>query len=73
MHRLIDRVVLALIRLYQKGISPYKPPSCRFRPTCSEYARLAVKRYGWCYGLWLASMRISRCHPFHPGGDDPIP
>ncbi|TNE46999.1 MAG: membrane protein insertion efficiency factor YidD [Deltaproteobacteria bacterium] len=69
----MDRVLLALIRLYQQGISPHTPPSCRYHPTCSEYARLCITRHGWRTGTWLTVLRILRCHPFHPGGADPAP
>jgi len=61
------------IRGYQRWISPYLPRSCRFVPSCSEYAAQAVERYGLARGGWLAVRRILRCHPFHPGGYDPVP
>lgn len=61
-----------LIRFYQKFLSPLKPPSCRFYPTCSEYAALAIEKYGAVRGLLLAVRRLLRCHPFNPGGYDPI-
>jgi putative membrane protein insertion efficiency factor len=64
------RFVLALLRAYKRRISPLLPPACRFVPTCSEYAWLAVHRYGVPRGLWLAGLRVLRCHPFHPGGVD---
>lgn len=67
------RLVLALIRLYQRGISPLLPPSCRFVPTCSHYTYEAIARYGVLKGGWLGLKRLSRCHPFHPGGYDPVP
>jgi len=61
-----------LIRFYQKFISPLKVvPSCRFYPTCSEYTLQAIEKYGF-YGLWLGLKRIVKCHPFHPGGYDPL-
>ncbi|WAM33862.1 membrane protein insertion efficiency factor YidD [Caldicellulosiruptor morganii] len=61
-----------LIRFYQKVISPIKVvPSCRFYPTCSEYTLQAIEKYGF-YGLWLGLKRIVKCHPFHPGGYDPL-
>jgi len=61
-----------LIRFYQKFISPLKVvPSCRFYPTCSEYTLQAIEKYGF-YGLWLGLKRIVKCHPFHPGGYDPV-
>lgn len=69
----MKRLVLALIRLYQRGISPLLPPSCRFVPTCSHYTYEAISRYGVLKGGWLGLKRLSRCHPFHPGGYDPVP
>lgn len=67
------RVVLLLIRLYQRTISQVLPPTCRFVPSCSEYGYQAIARYGVLKGGWLALCRIARCHPFHPGGYDPVP
>ncbi|MDR2402892.1 MAG: membrane protein insertion efficiency factor YidD, partial [Spirochaetaceae bacterium] len=64
--------ILLLIRFYQKAISPYLPASCRYVPSCSVYAFEAVRKYGVCRGLFLAFKRILRCHPFHPGGYDPV-
>jgi len=61
------------IRGYQRLISRYTPPMCRFHPTCSQYAVVALRRHGFLRGGWLASLRILRCHPFHPGGHDPVP
>jgi uncharacterized protein len=61
------------IRRYQRWISPLLPPSCRFSPSCSEYAAGAVERFGLVHGGWLALRRLLRCHPFHPGGYDPVP
>lgn len=66
-------LLLGLIRFYQYAISPLLPPRCRFRPTCSQYAVLAVKKYGVVKGSWLALKRISRCHPWGGCGDDPLP
>jgi uncharacterized protein len=60
------------IYLYQMGISPFFGPTCRFHPTCSEYARLAILKYGLVRGCLKALVRISKCHPFHPGGYDPV-
>lgn len=65
-------VGVALIRLYQWVVSPLFPPACRFYPTCSEYARQAMLRYGFLKGAWLAARRLVKCHPFHPGGYDPL-
>lgn len=61
------------IRGYRMFISPLFPPSCRFQPTCSQYALEAIDRFGIGRGSWLAVRRILRCHPFHPGGYDPVP
>ncbi|HLG51730.1 MAG: membrane protein insertion efficiency factor YidD [Chloroflexi bacterium] len=65
-------LVLALIRLYQLTLSRVLPPACRFYPTCSQYAYEAVARYGVLRGGWLAMGRLLRCHPFNPGGYDPV-
>jgi len=65
--------MIFLIRLYQKYLSPLKGKgSCRFYPTCSQYAIDALNRYGVLKGSWLALKRLSKCHPFHPGGYDPV-
>jgi putative membrane protein insertion efficiency factor len=64
---------LLLIRFYQAAISPHLPPSCRYVPSCSEYAYQAVEKYGFCRGLYLSLKRILRCHPLHSGGYDPVP
>lgn len=63
----------ALIRIYQLFISPLFPASCRYTPTCSAYAVEAIERHGVVRGSWLAARRIARCHPFRPGGHDPVP
>ena len=65
-------VLIALIRIYQRCISPWTPAVCRFRPTCSEYAVQALGKYGAWRGGWMAVRRLCRCHPFHPGGYDPV-
>lgn len=65
-------IILSLIRLYQKMISPIKGPSCRFFPTCSNYTLQAVEKYGVFKGLGKGLWRILKCHPFHPGGYDPV-
>ena len=71
---LAQRLVLAPLALYRRFLSPLKPvPSCRFHPTCSGYAVDAVRVHGVAYGLWLATARVLRCHPWHPGGFDPVP
>ncbi|HEU4473875.1 MAG TPA: membrane protein insertion efficiency factor YidD [Gemmatimonadales bacterium] len=67
------RLLAAVIRGYQAAISPLLPPSCRFHPSCSQYALEAVTRHGALRGSWLAARRLARCHPFHPGGYDPVP
>lgn len=67
------KVVLFLIRVYQRTISQVLPPTCRFVPSCSEYGYQAIARYGILKGGWMALCRIARCHPFHPGGYDPVP
>lgn len=69
---MMRRVIVACIRLYQVCVSPFLPRSCRFYPTCSEYAIQAVARYGVVRGLLLAAYRILRCNPFSPGGYDPV-
>ncbi|MCK9376994.1 MAG: membrane protein insertion efficiency factor YidD [Syntrophobacterales bacterium] len=67
------KVALWLIRAYQVLISPLFPSSCRFAPTCSQYAAEALSRHGLWRGLGLSLRRLGRCHPFHPGGWDPVP
>lgn len=68
----MTKVLIALIRCYQRFISPLLPKSCRFYPTCSEYSVLALQKYGLYRGGFLALKRIVKCHPFHPGGYDPV-
>ncbi|MEX2534134.1 MAG: membrane protein insertion efficiency factor YidD [Trueperaceae bacterium] len=69
-----QRLVLTPITLYRRFISPLKvAPSCRFHPTCSAYAIEAIEVHGAARGVWLAIRRISKCHPFHRGGSDPVP
>lgn len=65
-------LLLYIVRFYQKYISILKGPSCRFYPTCSEYAYQAISKYGSWKGLYLSVKRILKCHPFHPGGYDPV-
>ena len=73
-HHMIRPAILfmLLIRFYRRFISPLFPPSCRFYPTCSQYALEALKRYGAFKGVWLTLKRLSKCHPYHPGGCDPL-
>ncbi|HRD64579.1 MAG TPA: membrane protein insertion efficiency factor YidD [Candidatus Competibacter sp.] len=66
-------VLIALIRAYQLFLSPLLGNHCRFYPSCSQYAREAIERYGVTRGVWLAIRRVLRCHPWHPGGVDPVP
>jgi putative membrane protein insertion efficiency factor len=70
---MVKKFFLAVIRFYQVAISPLKPPTCRFYPTCSHYGMEAIQRFGALKGGWLTVKRISKCHPFHPGGLDPVP
>lgn len=69
----MSKLLLLLIKAYRYAISPLLGPSCRFFPTCSEYAAQAIEKYGAGRGGWLALKRIARCHPWHPGGYDPVP
>ena len=69
----MKRLLLLLIRFYRAVISPFTPASCRFQPTCSQYGLEAIERFGAWKGGWLTLRRILRCHPFHPGGWDPVP
>lgn len=69
---LLKNVLILIIRGYQKFISPMFPPTCRFYPTCSEYCLQAVRKYGPFKGSWLGIKRILRCHPWNPGGYDPL-
>lgn len=68
-----SRGLVLLIRGYQRYISPALPARCRFYPSCSQYALEAITRHGALRGSWLAARRLARCHPFHPGGVDPVP
>jgi putative membrane protein insertion efficiency factor len=69
----LSRAMIAAIRFYRKGISPLKPPVCRFTPTCSQYGLEAIERYGAARGSWLLVRRLARCQPFCKGGYDPVP
>lgn len=69
----MGKILIFLIDLYRKYISPRKPPCCRFYPTCSQYAITAIEKYGAIKGTFMAIRRVLRCHPFNPGGYDPVP
>ncbi len=69
----MSRLLLALIRMYRYVLSPWWGSSCRYTPTCSQYAAEAIERHGALHGSWLAVRRIGRCHPWHAGGFDPVP
>lgn len=73
MERGVRELAVVLLRGYKRYLSPLLPPACRFYPTCSEYAREAIERYGVLKGGWLGLRRVARCHPFHPGGIDLVP
>ena len=66
-------VLLLMLRGYQYAIRPLLGANCRFYPSCSDYAREAIDRHGAAKGCWLAMRRLARCHPYHPGGCDPVP
>jgi putative membrane protein insertion efficiency factor len=66
-------LVRAALRFYQLALSPLVGPTCRFHPSCSQYALEAVERFGVLRGAWLSARRLARCHPWHPGGYDPVP
>lgn len=70
---MLGKVLLGLIRIYRRGISPLSLPSCRFTPTCSAYAVEAIEQHGTLHGSWLATKRVLRCHPFGKWGHDPVP
>lgn len=73
MSRILALALTSIIRFYRFALSPLKPRSCRFYPTCSAYALEAIGRHGPFKGAFLAAKRIMRCNPFHPGGFDPVP
>lgn len=70
---MLKKLFLKVIRFYQIVISPLKPPTCRFYPTCSQYGLESIQRFGAIRGGFLTIKRIVKCHPFHPGGFDPVP
>lgn len=70
--RALVLLLSCILRAYQMVISPSLGPACRFEPSCSEYARQSIERHGAAVGLWRAVRRLLRCHPFHPGGWDPV-
>ena len=73
MKRLLNALLIGAIRAYQILLSPLLPPVCRFEPSCSNYGLQALRTHGPFAGTWLTTKRICRCHPFHPGGYDPVP
>jgi len=70
---LAKKILISLIRVYQLFFSTFFGPCCRFTPSCSSYASLSVERFGIVEGFWLTVKRVLKCHPFHPGGEDPVP
>jgi len=69
----VKALLLALLRAYQYAVRPLLGANCRFYPSCSDYAMQAVERHGAYHGAWLALRRVLKCHPYHPGGFDPVP
>jgi len=69
----MKRIALGLIRFYKRFLSPLLPAACRFYPSCSQYSYQAIEKYGVLKGGWLSMKRLARCHPFNPGGYDPVP
>lgn len=72
MKTLLARLAVAVIRVYQRAVSPFLPPTCRFVPTCSSYAVEAYQLHGFIGGSWRSTRRVCRCHPWNPGGYDPV-
>lgn len=68
----MQSLVVGVLRAYKVCLSPFLPSACRYYPTCSDYMREAVERYGALRGVWLGTRRLLRCHPFHEGGFDPV-
>jgi len=71
--RFLNELMIGVIRIYRRYISPMLPATCRYEPTCSVYSQQAFKKYNFLKALYLSTRRILRCHPFHPGGYDPLP
>ena len=71
-NRYLSKLLIFLVRFYQKFISPLKGPTCRFYPTCSQYSIEAIRKYGALKGIYLTIRRLLKCHPFHSGGYDPL-
>jgi putative membrane protein insertion efficiency factor len=69
----MQALMLAALRVYRTLVSPLLGPRCRFYPSCSQYAEIAVRRHGALRGSWLSACRLARCHPWNPGGVDPVP
>jgi putative membrane protein insertion efficiency factor len=69
----MKKILIFIIKIYQKVVSPYTKPSCRFQPTCSNYSIDAIETHGFFKGTYLSIRRILKCHPFHAGGYDPVP
>lgn len=69
----MNKLLIFVIKMYQKTVSRWLPSRCRFYPSCSQYTVEAVQKYGAARGLWLAARRVWRCHPLNPGGYDPVP
>jgi len=72
MSKIIGHLLILVIDFYKKVISPLSPPSCRFYPSCSSYMRMAISQYGPVKGFYLGFKRLIKCHPWHPGGYDPL-
>jgi putative membrane protein insertion efficiency factor len=68
----VKALIIFILGLYKRFLSPFLPPACRFIPTCSEYAIEALEKKSLLSALWLTTVRLAKCHPFHPGGYDPV-
>lgn len=73
MRQVFQAIFILPIRVYQRFVSPLLPPTCRYQPTCSHYMVEAIQEWGVLKGLWLGTKRFLSCHPWSPGGDDPVP